>query len=309
MRTIQECIIDEKLENYLLDDLRLLITTQARAFSNNINPVFESYKLPSLFICEGFFDNYDLILKEIFKQIRKIPKDFNTNKILTIKINSVQDYPKTIYIKLIEDNYNEHSSATLDDSTKSGNVYINLNLTKNFRWEFQSLEVLILHELLHGYENFIRLSNGKSNIFDDLTKEYENARISIKDNNWLIKHISILAYFFNDHELFAYIKTLKLKITQILDKIKPSYKDLKYEKILNELKNEYVWKQYFNFGKFVAFIDNISDEDLEIAYEHIYDDNKSANDIRKIAKKKWKEFNSQFNSEFLNILNQKLRKD
>ena len=309
MKTIREWIADERLENYLLDDLRLLLTIQARSWSNNVNPIFESYSFPSIFICENFFDNYELILKEIFKHIRKIPKEFSTNKILTINIKSVQDYPKIIYIKLINDIYNDASSATLEDSTSRGNVYIKLNLAKDFRWQFQSLEVLILHELLHGYENFLRLSKGESSIFNDLTKEYENARIGINDmNNWLAKHISIMGYFFNEHELFAYINTLRLKITQILNAVKPSYKDLKYEKILNELKKEYVWKQYFNFGKFAAFVDNISDEDLEKAYERIYDDNKSADDIRKTIDTKWKEFNSQFNAEFLKVLDNKLRK-
>ena len=164
---------------------------------------------------------------------------------------------------------------------------------------------------------------------EDIPKDIDK-----KDREYLfvLKYIGIAKYFFNKHEIFGYINTLEYKLKTILKDAKPNYRDIKYEYIINLLKKENVWKNYFNFGKFILYIDNIDDELLEKCYTYICEqkedvikfDNeqfklmkkamqegltykrekykvKSAKEIRKECKDIWNRFKIEFDAEFMSI--------
>lgn len=335
MKNISEYIVDSDFEQYLINDIEQLL------LCNYIDSdfIFEDLEYP-----KNIFQNYKIILDIIMGYIKKINKNFKNNDIIKIPINSVQDYPKKIEIQLYHNEnrkeYKDFCSGTIT-GFKNNIVYIDLKLGENFRYCFQQIRMIILHELLHGYEDYIRKNEGLPSIFDEFIQGYSKSKNHINDDEYIVKYISILKYFFNEHEQFAYMGTLEEKLENILNRIKPNYSKLKYKDVIKELQKEYVWKQYFNFGKFTANIDNISDNDLEDAYTFICEIpeeaakrdkeryelfkkyklegkippkrekyiEKSATEIRKECKEKWLDFKSEFDCTFVDLFNKALTKN
>lgn len=81
MKSISEYIIDSQFENYLFNNLRTLLY-----FDEDL--IEESLEL---------FANYKIILDICLKDIQKLSKDFKEQQI-KVSINSVQEYPKNIFL-------------------------------------------------------------------------------------------------------------------------------------------------------------------------------------------------------------------
>lgn len=324
MKSLQEYIIDDKFENYLFNDLKSFLV---------YNDLYSGIIEESL----ELFTNYQTILDIILNDIKKLPKNFEEKQI-KISINSTQDYPKNVHIDLFH--RQEGISGAFNKAIKNGDIYIDLNLGENFRMKWNKIKIIILHELMHGYHEFIRITNNQPSIFDEYTREYKVAIKNLhKQPNYLIKYFAFLKYFFHKEELESYLATLELLFIQIIDKIKPSFEDLKFDKIKKLIKEEDIWKIYFNFVKFVLNIDNIEDKELEHAYAEICETSedetkrindriqylkklskgeitiepskdkislKSAEEIRKECKDAWKNFEKEFNSVFLEVFNENI---
>ncbi|MCH5167576.1 MAG: hypothetical protein J1F35_06735 [Erysipelotrichales bacterium] len=325
MKSLQEYIIDDKFENYLFDNLKTFLI---------YNDLYSGIIEESL----ELFANYQTILDIILNDIKKLHKNFEEKQI-KISINSSQDYPKNVYINLFH--RKEGISGAFNKALKNGDVYIDLNLGENFRIKWNRIKIMILHELMHGYHEFVRISNNQPSIFDEYTKEYKIATKNLhKQSNYLIRYFAFLKYFFNKEEIESYLATLELLFIQIIDKIKPSFEDLKFDNIKKLIKEEDVWRTYFSFGKFVLNIDNIDDKELEQSYAEICEtiedkdkrikdrieylkklskgeitiepskdkiSPKSAEEIRKECKDAWKDFEREFNSVFLEVFNENIR--
>ena len=340
---------EDKFEKYLLEDLILLYACYANTFGNEIIPVFESYKLPTIFESENIFQNYEFIIGKITSEILKKSKNFSDENKIDIEFKLVQQYPKKINVTLYHSNgnYVRGYFTELNDNI----VYLDIELFEDAsKYYVNELKAIILHELLHGYEEFIRQNKNLPSIFDELKNDSSYKRavnnlnfprkdlelMSEKDKEWwmCIKNISIAKYFYNEHEIFAYMGTLEYKLKNILKRIKPNYTKIKYNDIVKELKNEYVWKNYLDFGKFILYINNIEDDILEDAYTYICEQKdkaieftkeqfkikkellskgleykmqkykeKSANEIRKECKDVWFRFKSEFDIGFVKIYN------
>lgn len=293
MKSILEHIVDDKFEKYLMEDLRLLLDCSL----SNFDHFFEGFNYPRIFESIELFDNHEIILNIISNELHKVPNDFENGKQIIVKINAVQKYPKKVYFKLY--NTKDGYSAACDYVNKNGEVFIELVVDNTFKYNFNRIRILILHELIHGYEEFIRISNDKESIFDEITQEYKNAFKKLKSDDFVEKYIAYLKYFFDDREKATYQLQLETEIEDIFDRIKPSYRNLKFDKILSILKQEYIWKRYFEFGKFVLFIDEIPDDVLIDKYKNITEKDKTPEEIRKECKDKWKEFKSEFDIKFI----------
>lgn len=321
MKSILEYVVDDKFENYLLDRLESFII-----LNENYLQINEAQL--------NLFDNYKEILDIILKDIKKIPQNFEEKQI-KISINSVQEYPKNIFIDVKR--IKEGIRGAFYNCTKNGDVSLNLYFGEGFRMQWNKIRITILHELMHGYQEYIRISNNQPSIFDEYTREYRNATMNLSkemSKSYIVRYIAFLKYFFNDKEKEAYFATLELKFLDIINKIKPSFSNIKFDKIKNLIKQDDIWQLYFNFGKFTLNIDNIDDEELEDSYaeicETIEDERKrrnnhidylkrvskgeqlvkpsnkkispkKADEIRKECKEAWKEFVMEFDSKFLEV--------
>lgn len=350
MKSLVEFILDngtDKFENYLIEDLKLLNICYANTFGNGITPLYENYKLPHIFESKNIFQNYKFIVGKINSEILKKSKNFNDGDKIDVEFKLVQEYPKNIKITL----YHSPGNSVGGSFSKLENniIYLDVELPENTsKYHRNELGAIVLHELLHGYEEYIRNDKGLPSIFDELKDDYYNGfrnlnfprnildKMSKEDKEYsvCVKNIAISRYFYNKHEIFAYIGILEYKLKNILKNLKPNYNNFKYEDAINELKKEYVWKNYLDFGKFVLYIDKIDDSLLEEAYTFICEQKdkvikfykeqfeiqkefltkglkykplkykeKPANEIRKECKDIWIKFKSKFDIEFVKVYN------
>ena len=339
MISFREYLIDNKLEQYLFDDIELLVSC---LLSTTNSFLYESYKFPLIFESKNIFQNYEYIIDKITNEILKAAsKGFNNEDEFNIPIKMVQDYPKNVNVSLMHSKSIRGSFNKIDGSES----YITIELCDDLTFRHNEIKSIVLHELLHGYEEFLRKSNNMQSIFHDFGDEYHRAfnnlvypkNVSLSERDaqrlFVLKYIAICKYFYNEHEIFAYCGMLEHVLKDILKQVKPNYKDLKYDDAIELLRKKYVWKNYFDFGKFVAYIDKIDDNILEDAYTYIcknketivklnkerfelvkkYKDDfqhlpkkeryieKSANEIRQECKNVWKKFKSQFDIDFAKV--------
>lgn len=331
MKTIQEFIIDNKLEKYLLENLNILL----ELYRQQIYPehqITESLFFEALSQLDNLKGLYEYIANYI---IDKIPSDFKDGSTFTINVSKINSYFKYVILKI----YRYDLEASYVKSKREGNkIYIELKLPIDFKNLNNKISALILHELLHAYEDCQRKSQGKLSIFDELTEEYRTAFQYKNHKDLTTRQIAILKYFFNPKERRAYISTLEIDIENIIKKHKElSLTNFKPSDILNKLKKETIWKNYFDFGKFVLDdLNNIDDYKLEEAYYRatIPDEQKSkeglellnnarkngikfpkqefkikANEIREECRNTYEKFNKKFSVVFLKVLSNYLQKN
>ena len=114
-------------------------------------------------------------------------------------------------------------------------------------------------------------------------------------------------YFFNSHEQNAYFSGMYNTIKQIIIKNNITIKNFNYDKIINEIKKDSIWKEYFNAGTFIMKIINNEFTHKEMneiikTYKLIANKNISEKELKKELNKKWKKFYSKFNQLVPNII-------
>lgn len=327
MKNLNEYILDEELEQYLLEDLRMLMLCLQKTSLDDF--YFETKQTSHIFESLSQLDNFDKLYQLFRKFFQKLPNNFE-EKEYKINVGSAHTFCKEI--KIILKKSNEGNSAKyIKHSEDFSIIYIELN-TKDHQKNYYSTSLcgLILHELLHAYEDKCRISSGEDSIFSEFTNKYDAGFENIKRKDFVIKNLGVLNYFMNDKERRAYLSTIELDILEVIQRIKPKFSDMKSDKVLRKLKQTGTWKTYFNFGKFVMFIDKIDDNTLEKSYyfasktaeEQSIDLKKriaalknneelpqnffikSANEIRKECKIVWNKFQKKFNSVFAKVYNE-----
>ena len=289
MKSLSQFIVEDKFDNYILNDYENLY----KCYTNLVfNFIYE--ELSQL-------DNFKEIFTLVYKFIKKNIKDnFDNNQQYTINVSKANGFFKYVILKLIHD---KGLYASYDKSISNGEkIYIELHLPNN--WEELTFNIggLFMHELLHAYEDIQRKQNNKPSIFDEIGLEYRNAMFNINHPNENVKQFAVLKYFFNPKERRAYISTLELDIDKVVKNSKASIVNFKPSEILQKLKKDTIWKKYFEFGKFVASINNIEDKDLVNAYYHITKEKKSVNEIKEESKNIFEKFNKKFSVVFLKVL-------
>ena len=320
MISLEEYVIDSKLENYLLNDLMLGLDCRmsmqpqifgvSESLGNFLNCHKAVYKI-SKYLHDNI-DEDDVALK---------PEE---DKEIIINTEDCDCYCKSVTILL---SYTENeSSAGFLKVDNEGNVTMHLEIHYTFKIYIENIEGIILHELLHGYEEYNRKKNNKRSLFDEITDEYYNAREKLKSNVDLTRHIAELKYIFNPKERNANFGTLEKSIKELIDKLDPSRFRSSYSKIKKQLQESDIWKRYFEFNKFILNLNNYSDKELEAAYYYVVTDDKKrakdlsdhikkiksgekdnykvikpAKEIRKEVKTVWNKFINKFNQLFAKI--------
>ena len=330
MKSLTEHVADQKLEQYLIEDLTLLMRCIANF--DYMKYGIKEYKIPCLFEVHGRLNGMGPVIEYIFKYLDEhIEDEFFVNnkntKEFTLDVSKFNIYCK--YIKFYI-GIDKSINAELLNTSNQEKIEIKLNLELPVSFDSNIVQGIILHELLHGYENYCRLKNGKPSLFAELSKEYinvvKNVRVKkIKKNEFIYN----LKYLFDYHEQNANLSTLKQLIDKIIIELNiDEIFKFDFDEVLNKLKKTEPWDQYFNFVKLMLVMDQYDDKELEESYylmtlsqeernkdmrdhidklskgeNHKYIKKiKSANEIRKEAKQKINRFTKKFNQVFMKSL-------
>ena len=212
------------------------------------------------------------------------------NKKLNIDCSKFNTFFKYIKVSLINSEHLFASYENLENDTVYLEIYCNNQTIK----DNTNLTKLIIHELLHAYEDY-QLKIKKLSLKDYLTNAYKKSINNLNNRNEVIRNLSRCQYFLNDHEKNAYLGTLEYQISNLFK----TYRGDKYDftKIINLIKQSDVWKEYFKLDEFIQNINkNMIDKELFVnVYNSMNNSSKTLSQIQKEFNYKWKKFNSKFN--------------
>lgn len=274
---------DSILKNILIDHLEYHIEVQ----TNIINPL--SYLNESL----GTFNSCGKIAEYAF---HKLYEDGIKDE-LDIDVRKYKSYFDTIHLSCMQ-SQNMHASYI---GQHNRIVNIELSVPEKVTYaHYDDLLFLLIHELMHGYEDKRRIIHGKPSIFNLIDEKYVKSVRIFKSIDELTRNIGRLNYLFNDQEQNAYFGTLDHIIKGIIDKTNSNKTNIKYNEIVDEIKNSYIFKIYFELGKFIIDINNdrLNDSNKEQIldiYQNYYNENTTYNKLVKTLNNKWNRFFSEFN--------------
>lgn len=284
MNSIKDYITkDTILEKALLSHLLYHIDVQA----NIVNPL--SYLNESL----GTFNSCGKIVEHIFYELYK--NGFHDE--FTIDVTKYKSYIDKVYIKY------EKSSELYALYTGQHNRIINIELSapeKITYAHYDDLMFLLIHELMHGYEDKRRTIHGKPSIFNLLDDKYIKSIRLFKSINELTRNVGQFNYLFNNQEQNAYFGTLDNIIKTIVEKTNSTQNNIEYNEIIDKIKDSHTFKIYFELGEFIVNInnDNLTDSDKEQIldlYKNYYKEDITYDKLVKKLNNKWNHFYSKFN--------------
>lgn len=288
MKTLNEYILENSYENYLLEQLCCHCSLEFK-FTNGkgLDPRFVFYK--SIYESLGKFNNSGKVVKHIIKEL--------TNNFISQKIDCKNYNVFFDYID-IEIN-NEHNGNGSYMKYKDHIIYMKLYSldVEEFIKNIDDYEKLFLHELLHGFEDYNRITSGKDSIFDLIGNEYTNSFKNLNNSNDLKMYLSRCKYFLNPQERNAYFSSLESSIKKLLKSGNYYLDKFDFNKFKEDLKHTDIWKIYFDLFIFIEKLKTLSQykETIEITYNQLFEDNKSFKNIIKELQNKWRKFNSKFN--------------
>lgn len=304
-----EFIIDDHLKTTLLKDAKLAL------WSANEFVTFSLYEEL------GRFPNYAKAISKVAKHLgENVDEDDIQHQRFIIDVSDCDIYCKKVDVEVFYGDSLGGDFYKFEDDT----AYIKLMLNESFKVDIDILEGIILHEMLHAYEEHNRLAKGKLSIFDEISKEYMNARRHLRKPFEPDKSLSTLKYYLDPKERNAFFATLTMDIKRVAEKVKPSLSQHKINDMIEGLQSITTWERYFEFCKFAMRIDTYEDEDLERAYWRVVASReehkanltnkdkqyiKSAKEIRKEVKAKHILFNKKFNQLFIKIYSNYLKDD
>lgn len=282
MQTIKEYINENELYNILKNHLIYHINIEQQ-IENPFSIFNESL---------GTFNNCGKIAQEVFDKLYE-----NYTKVLCINVKKYKVYFDELKI-------NCNKSTTLYGTyigQENRIVTIEMYIPEKLTYEdFDEFIFLLIHELMHGYEDKRRIKHDKPSIFNLLDDTYNKSFKLLTANNEITRNISKLKYFLNDQEVNAYFGTLDEIIKRLIEKNNITKDNIKYDKLIDDIKQQYIFKEYFNLCKFIIQInnDNIDNKDknkiLDI-YNNYYKENITYNKFVKNINTKWNKFYSKFN--------------
>ena len=290
MRSLITFISETKYEDYLLDKLCTHCSLENRwTYGKGLDPRFTFYQ--SIYESLGKFDNAGKIVSHIASAIID---NFNSQELDCREDNVYFDY---INININNTNNGAGSFLKLENNTIFIEIYA--KTVEFFKANIDEYELTILHELLHGYEDYNRIKNGKDTIFDLLDTDYKNSFSNINSADDIKLWLSRCKYFLKSQERNAYFSRLENDVKDLLKGIKYSIEDFNYGEFKEKLKNTNIWKIYFNCFIFIEKLKTFKDENIrkiiEQKYNELYNKNKKYKDICDELNNSWRKFDSKFN--------------
>lgn len=289
MKTLQEHITE--INNYETQDLENILLTH---LYNHL--LIDSYNIeyhPSEIIFEslGKFNKCGQVAEYIFSELYK------TNDSITLDCRKFKVFFDYVSIAL----YKGHNQIYAEYNKQENRIlYINIYLQTVDYSIYDNLIILILHEMMHAYEDKQRIKTGKPSIFNLLDDKYSGSLKLLKTNNEISNTIGKLNYFLNDQEQNAYFGTLYTTVENIIKTKNISLDNIDYTNIIKNIKQENIWKIYFDLCKFIIKLNNNELNEKNInqiqeIYKYIFKSNQTLSSIKKELNNKWDKFYKKFN--------------
>ena len=281
MKPLNEYIIENELEENIFKRLYFHTCIEFK-LDHNLYP----YIVESL----GKFDNAGKVVKHIIDTL----KDNFESQVIDCTNDNV--YFKYIDIKL---NTNENGYGSYLEF-KNDTVYLELGAKKEYFIEhIDNYTKTIIHELLHGYEDYNRIKNTGQGIFVYYNDKYKNSFFNLNSQNDIIMWLSRCNYLLNNQERNAYLSQLETDIESLFKNEHITIEDFNYTQFKDKLKNTSIWKEYFKLSIFILKLKNsqFSNEQkkyVENIWELIYKEKKTFNQINKELYNNWEKFEKKF---------------
>lgn len=282
MKSLNEYIIESKLEENILKRIYFHTCVEFK-LTNNLYPyVFESL---------GKFDNAGKVVKDI---IGALKDNFESQ---TIDCTDDNVYFKYINIELNTDENGYGTYLKFKDDT----VYLELGAkSKDYLVEnVDRYSKTIIHELLHGFEDYNRIKKTGQGIFAYLNDKYKNSYANLNSENDVKMWLSRCNYLLNDQERNAYLSQLETDIESLFKNDRITIENFNYTEFKDKLKNTSIWKEYFKLSVFILKLKNskFSNEQkkyVENIWAQLYKENKTFNQINKELYSNWEKFEKKF---------------
>lgn len=281
MKSINEYMIENEIYEDIFQRLYFHTCVEFK-LDHNLYP----YIVESL----GKFDNAGLVIKHIIDELQN---NFESQKI------SCQDdnvYFKYIDIKLNNNVKGYGTYLKFKDDT----IYLEIGANKEyFNENIDKYIKTIVHELLHGYEDYNRIKNTGQGIFAYYNDKYKNSFNNINSQNDIKMWLSRYNYFLNSQERNAYLSQLESDIEKIFKNEHITIEDFNYTKFKNKLKETDIWKEYFKLSVFILKLknskwNNEQKKYVENLWAQLYNEKKTFSQIIKELYNNWEKFEKKF---------------
>ena len=281
MITLNNYIIENELEENILNRLHFHTCIEFK-LDHNLYP----YIVESL----GKFDNAGKVVKHIIDTLKT---NFESQ---VIDCTNDNVYFKYIDIKLNTNEKGYGSYLKFKDDT----VYLEIGANKEyFNENIDRYVKIIVHELLHGYEDYNRIKNTGQGIFAYYNDKYKNSFNNINSQDDLKMWLSRCNYFLNSQERNAYLSQLESDIESLFKNEHITIEDFNYTKFKDKLKNSFMWKEYFKLSIFILKLKNskLTNEEkkhVENLWAQLYNEKKTFSQIIKELYNNWEKFEKKF---------------
>lgn len=281
MITLNNYIIENELEENILNRLYFHTCIEFK-LDHNLYP----YVVESL----GKFDNAGKVVKHITDTLKT---NFESQ---VIDCSNDNVYFKYINIKLNTNEKEYGSYLKFKDDT----VYLEIGANKEyFNENIDRYVKTIVHELLHGYEDYNRIKNTGQGIFAYYNDKYKNSFNNINSQDDLKMWLSRCNYFLNSQERNAYLSQLESDIESLFKNEHITIEDFNYTKFKDKLKNSFMWKEYFKLSIFILKLKNskLANEEkkhVENLWAQLYNEKKTFSQIIKELYNNWEKFEKKF---------------
>jgi len=281
MKDLKEYIINNELEEDILNRLYFHTCIEFK-LDHNLYP----YIIESL----GKFDNAGIVVKHIIDVLKENYK--------SQVIDCTNDNVYFKYIDIYTNQkingggcYVEYNDNTVYFEIDASEEYFNANIDEYVK--------LIIHELLHGYEDYNRIKNTGQGIFVYYNDKYKNSFNNLNSQNVIKLWLSRCNYFLNSQERNAYLSQLETDIESLFKNEHITIEDFNYTKFKDKLKNTNIWKEYFNLSIFILKLKNSSWSNeqkkyVENIWNQLYNEKKTFNQLCKELYSNWIKFEKKF---------------
>lgn len=282
MKTINEYMIENEIYEDIFQRLYFHTCIEFKLDYNLYPYIVENY---------GKFDNAGLVVKHIIDELQD---NFESQK-----INCQDD---NVYFKYIDIQINNQQNGIATYIKYQDNtVFIELfcKSVNDFKFNIDRYIKTIVHELLHGYEDYNRIKNTGQGIFAFYNDKYKNSFNNINSQNDIKMWLSRCNYFLNSQERNAYLSQLESDIENIFKNEHITIENFNYTKFKNKLKETDIWKEYFKLSVFILKLknskwNNEQKQYVEFVWDNLYSEKKSFNQIVKELYSNWEKFEKKF---------------
>lgn len=285
MKKFSEHIKDNKLSN-LLDNKSSKILKESLLHHIEVDDFFLGLSDMYIYERHGHFDNSYEIAQYILEEIKNMYNDDGIE--YDIDISNYDTFVDRVCITPFE--ANEPSGAY--DIIDNGTLFIDLYFNKKHITENESeLLKIIIHEMLHGYEDYNVINNTGKSIRDMIDNKYNSATRNLNNSNDNIKTIARAIYLFDNHEQKAYISQIEVDIRNIIKRNNITLNNPKrYKIITDKLERTDIWKIYIDLANDIM---NADEKTVDNTYK-MFDRNFSGVSAKKDLMKRYNSFKKKF---------------